>query len=222
MVFVGGREMGAARVGDLTYLTSIAQPRIGVVLMGGNAHVETFVAGAGSGATAGSDPLDVVAEAKPELVKALPSSAAGGVAVLNVDDPWVAAMVAHTDAHLIWFGLASRERPIVPQVSSSHARRAARSASSASSDFLSPDVAGGSASDGPRRPEPAGRGGGGSAYGSGPGTVRWASRASRPGAVGMDLVGPRLSRSAVSTCGFVLPRRSIRAKGSSSNAAAVR
>ncbi|WP_194921047.1 UDP-N-acetylmuramoyl-tripeptide--D-alanyl-D-alanine ligase [Catenulispora rubra] len=96
-------EMGAARAGDLSYLTSIAPPRIGVVLAVGNAHVETFVAGAGPDAVTTSDPLDLVAEAKAELVQALPAGSAGGVAVLNADDPRVVAMAAQTDAEVVWF-----------------------------------------------------------------------------------------------------------------------
>lgn len=95
-------EMGAARAGDLSYLTSIAPPRIGAVLAVGNAHVETFVAGAGARAV--DDPLSLVAEAKAELVEALPAGSAGGVAVLNADDPRVAAMAARTDADVVWFG----------------------------------------------------------------------------------------------------------------------
>lgn len=100
-------EMGAARAGDLTYLTSIAPVRIGTVLAVGNAHVETFVAGAGPEAE-GRDPLDIVAQAKSELVAALPSASAGGVAVLNADDPRVAAMAARTEAGVVWFGRGPR------------------------------------------------------------------------------------------------------------------
>ncbi|WP_194894226.1 UDP-N-acetylmuramoyl-tripeptide--D-alanyl-D-alanine ligase [Catenulispora pinisilvae] len=96
-------EMGAAQAGDLTYLTSIAPARVGVVLAVGNAHVETFVAGAGPEA-AGRDPLSIVAAAKSELVAALPSAAAGGIAVLNTDDPRVAAMAPRTEADVVWFG----------------------------------------------------------------------------------------------------------------------
>ncbi|MEY9855441.1 UDP-N-acetylmuramoyl-tripeptide--D-alanyl-D-alanine ligase [Catenulispora sp. GAS73] len=96
-------EMGAARAGDLSYLTSIAPPRIGAVLAVGNAHVETFVAGAPAGTAVVDDPLDLVAEAKAELVEVLPAGSAGGVAVLNADDPRVAAMAARTDAEVVWF-----------------------------------------------------------------------------------------------------------------------
>ena len=110
-------EMGAARGGDLRYLTSIAAPRVGTVLAVGNAHVETFVAGAGAAVGVGSsDPLDIVANAKAELVEALPPAPAGGIAVLNADGDLemieqmagdyrrVAAMATRTDAKVVWFG----------------------------------------------------------------------------------------------------------------------
>ncbi|WP_194915285.1 Mur ligase family protein [Catenulispora rubra] len=101
-------EMGAARAGDLRYLTTIARPRIGIVLAVGNAHVETFVAGAGapvgSQAAVARDPLSLVAEAKAELVEALPAASAGGVAILNADDPRVAAMAVRTAADIVLFG----------------------------------------------------------------------------------------------------------------------
>ena len=72
-------EMGARGIGHLTYLTGIAPPSVAVVLNVGLAHVGEF----------GS--ADAVATAKSELVSALP---AAGVAVLNLDDPRVAAMTA--------------------------------------------------------------------------------------------------------------------------------
>ncbi len=42
--------------------------------------------------------------AKSELVRALPDAAAGGVAVLNADDPLVAAMAAVTAARVVTVG----------------------------------------------------------------------------------------------------------------------
>ncbi len=85
-------EMGAANKGDITYLTDIARPRLGVVLNVEPAHVNTF----------GS--LEGIAAAKAELVEALPATVRGGVACLNADDWRVAAMAHHTQAHVIWFG----------------------------------------------------------------------------------------------------------------------
>jgi UDP-N-acetylmuramoyl-tripeptide--D-alanyl-D-alanine ligase len=43
--------------------------------------------------------------AKGELVEALPPAARGGVAVLNADDPAVAAMAARTSARVVTFGV---------------------------------------------------------------------------------------------------------------------
>jgi UDP-N-acetylmuramoyl-tripeptide--D-alanyl-D-alanine ligase len=86
-------EMGAAKPGDLIHQTSVAPPRVGVVLAVGSAHVGTFGGG-----------LDEVAATKAELVDALPPAWAGGVAVLNADDPRVAAMAARTRARVVTFG----------------------------------------------------------------------------------------------------------------------
>ena len=73
-------EMGARGVGHIAELCRITPPQIGVVLNVGAAHAGEF----------GSP--EATARAKSELVAALPDAAAGGVAVLNADDPLVAAM----------------------------------------------------------------------------------------------------------------------------------
>lgn len=85
-------ELSARGVGHIRYLAGIAPPRIGVVLNVGSAHLGEF----------GS--REAIAEAKGELVEALPAAAAGGVAVLNADDPAVAAMAARTDARVVTVG----------------------------------------------------------------------------------------------------------------------
>jgi UDP-N-acetylmuramoyl-tripeptide--D-alanyl-D-alanine ligase len=88
-------EMSARGIGHIAYLTGIAPPRIGAVLNVGRAHAGEF----------GS--IDAVAKAKGELVEALPAwttgpaGPAGGVAVLNADDPNVIAMVARTQARVV-------------------------------------------------------------------------------------------------------------------------
>jgi UDP-N-acetylmuramoyl-tripeptide--D-alanyl-D-alanine ligase len=81
-------EMGARGVGHLAYLCGIAPPHVGTVLGVGSAHVGAF----------GS--LELTAAAKGELPAALPGD---GVAVLNADDPRVAAMP--TPARVLTFGL---------------------------------------------------------------------------------------------------------------------
>ncbi len=82
-------EMGARGPGHITALCRIARPTVGIVTAVAAAHTEMF----------GS--LDDVAAAKGELVEALP---AGGVALLNLDDPRVAAMAGRTDARVVTFG----------------------------------------------------------------------------------------------------------------------
>jgi UDP-N-acetylmuramoyl-tripeptide--D-alanyl-D-alanine ligase len=56
-----------------------------------------------------------VAKAKGELVEALPGAAAGGVAVLNADDPRVLAMADRTAARVVTFSAAPRTRSGSPQ-----------------------------------------------------------------------------------------------------------
>jgi UDP-N-acetylmuramoyl-tripeptide--D-alanyl-D-alanine ligase len=85
-------ELGSRGLGHIRALTQIAPPRIGVVLGVGSAHVGEF----------GS--LEVTAQAKGELVEALPAAADGGVAVLNHDDPRVVAMAGRTRARVVTFG----------------------------------------------------------------------------------------------------------------------
>jgi UDP-N-acetylmuramoyl-tripeptide--D-alanyl-D-alanine ligase len=84
-------EMGAAHIGDIAYLTRITPPRIGLVLNVGVSHLGEF----------GS--RDAIAQAKGELIEAvLP----GGIAVLNADDPRVAAMAGRTQEKVLTFGEA--------------------------------------------------------------------------------------------------------------------
>ncbi len=86
-------EMSARGVGHIGYLCEIAPPRVGVVLNVGAAHLGEF----------GS--REIVAQAKGELVEALPGADDGGVAVLNADDPLVRDMRSRTAARVVTFGL---------------------------------------------------------------------------------------------------------------------
>jgi len=88
-------EMGMRGFGHISRLCEVARPDIGVVTVVGDAHTE-LVGG-----------LDGVAIAKGELVEALPGS---GTAVLNADDPRVAAMAARTGAAVLTFGAAGDVR----------------------------------------------------------------------------------------------------------------
>ncbi|WP_028848180.1 MULTISPECIES: UDP-N-acetylmuramoyl-tripeptide--D-alanyl-D-alanine ligase [Thermocrispum] len=88
-------EMSARGTGHIAHLATIAPPRIGVVLNVGTAHVGEFGSREG------------IAQAKGELPEALPAAAgdgAGGVAVLNADDPLVAAMAERTAARVVLVG----------------------------------------------------------------------------------------------------------------------
>ncbi len=82
-------EFGARGLGHIRWLCEVVPPRIGAVLNVGQAHLGEF----GSQA--------VIAQAKGELVEALPSD---GWAVLNAADPLVAAMAERTTARLASFG----------------------------------------------------------------------------------------------------------------------
>lgn len=82
-------EMGARGLGHIDSLCDIARPTISTVLGVGSAHIGEF----------GS--REVTAQAKAEIVRALP---AHGTAVLNGDDPLVSAMAGDTDATVITFG----------------------------------------------------------------------------------------------------------------------
>lgn len=85
-------ELSARGPGHIAELAAIAPPRIGVVLNVGSAHVGEFGSREG------------IAKTKGELAEALPSAEDGGVAVLNVDDPLVAAMASRTSARVVRVG----------------------------------------------------------------------------------------------------------------------
>jgi UDP-N-acetylmuramoyl-tripeptide--D-alanyl-D-alanine ligase len=85
-------EASARGIGHIRHLAEIAPPRIGVVLNVGSAHLGEF----GSRAA--------IAQAKGELVEALPPGGQGGVAVLNADDSLVRAMTARTQARVVLVG----------------------------------------------------------------------------------------------------------------------
>jgi UDP-N-acetylmuramoyl-tripeptide--D-alanyl-D-alanine ligase len=82
-------EMGARGPGHIARLCAVARPHVGVVLNVGSAHLGEF----------GS--AEVIAQAKGELVEALPEH---GTAVLNADDPRVLGMAARTRARVLATG----------------------------------------------------------------------------------------------------------------------
>jgi len=84
-------ELGARGQGHVAWLCGIVRPSVGAVLNVGHAHLGEF----------GS--VEAIAQAKGELVEALPAS---GWAVLNADDHRVAAMAARTAARIASFSTA--------------------------------------------------------------------------------------------------------------------
>lgn len=91
-------EMGASGTGHLRYLTSIAPLDIAVELMVGAAHLGGF----------GS--IEALAEAKAELVRGLVPD---GTAILNADDPRVAAMSSGLEGPIVYFS-AQRDPGTLP------------------------------------------------------------------------------------------------------------
>lgn len=86
-------EVGMFELGEIRRLCQIAQPQIAVVLNVGPSHLERL----------GS--MEAMAEAKFEAVQDLPAT---GCAILNADDPWVAAMAPKTRARVLTFGTDGR------------------------------------------------------------------------------------------------------------------
>lgn len=82
-------EMGARGIGHIATLCEIAEPTVGVLTRVEGVHLELF----------GS--IEAVAQTKGELIEALPSD---GIAVLNADDPNVAAMASRTHARVLTYG----------------------------------------------------------------------------------------------------------------------
>lgn len=85
-------EMGFYIPGDIRTLCEIAKPEIGVLTNIGTVHAER----------AGSK--DIISKGKAELVESLPASPKG-VAILNVDDPYIIDMAGKTRADILTYGI---------------------------------------------------------------------------------------------------------------------
>ncbi len=83
-------EMAMRGSGQISYLTHIAPPNIGVITNIDSTHMELL----------GS--IEAIAQAKAELLDALPLD---GTAVLNGDSPWVRKVAHRAPGTILWFGL---------------------------------------------------------------------------------------------------------------------
>jgi UDP-N-acetylmuramoyl-tripeptide--D-alanyl-D-alanine ligase len=83
-------EMGMSHSGEITALAELALPNCGVVTLVAPVHLEFF----------GS--IVDIARAKYELIQSLP---AGGIAVLNADDPYVSQFGRDFHGQVVTFGL---------------------------------------------------------------------------------------------------------------------
>jgi UDP-N-acetylmuramoyl-tripeptide--D-alanyl-D-alanine ligase len=84
-------EMGMSRRGELSRLAEIARPDVGVVTRVAPAHLEFFAS------------VEEIALAKRELIEGL--NGAESVAVLNADDPLVAAFALHAPGRVLTYGI---------------------------------------------------------------------------------------------------------------------
>ena len=86
-------EMGMSRRGELARLAAIARPDVGVVTRVAPAHLEFFAS------------VDEIALAKRELIEGL--NGRESTAVLNADDPRVAAFGAFAPGRVVTYGIDS-------------------------------------------------------------------------------------------------------------------
>lgn len=86
-------EMGMYGLGEIHTQCVLTRPQIGIVTNVGPVHLSRL----------GS--IERIAQAKAELVQALPSQDEGGVAILNWDDERVQAMAELTQARIFRYGL---------------------------------------------------------------------------------------------------------------------
>jgi UDP-N-acetylmuramoyl-tripeptide--D-alanyl-D-alanine ligase len=84
-------EMGMSRRHELQELAAIAKPDVGVVTRVAPAHLEFFAS------------IEEIALAKRELIEGL--NGCDSVAVLNTDDPLVAAFASHAPGRVLTYGI---------------------------------------------------------------------------------------------------------------------
>lgn len=86
-------ELAMRGPGQIAYLARIGRPRVGVLTVIGESHLELL----------GS--VEAIAAAKGELLAALPPD---GSAVCNADDPWQISLAARGPAPVIWYGFGPK------------------------------------------------------------------------------------------------------------------
>lgn len=86
-------EMGMYALGEIQAMCELARPRLGVITNVGPVHLSRL------------GTIENIAQAKAELVRALPSADDGGAAILNWDDERVQAMAGLTAARIFRYGL---------------------------------------------------------------------------------------------------------------------
>src|ERR1700740_3149297 len=111
-------EMGMSRRGELSRLAAIARPDVGVVTRVAPAHLEFFSS------------VDEIALAKRELIEGL--NGRGSTAVLNADDPRVAAVGPYAPGRVLTYGIEKQAFFMAAEIE-------ARGALGSAFDYLSPE-----------------------------------------------------------------------------------
>lgn len=86
-------EMAMYALGEITTLCRLARPQIGVITNVGPSHLSRL------------GTIERIAQAKSELIQALPDAQDGGTAILNWDDELVRPMAEMTSARVFRYGL---------------------------------------------------------------------------------------------------------------------
>src|SRR6266700_1155018 len=111
-------EMGMSRRGELRRLAAIARPDVGVVTRVSPAHLEFFSS------------VDEIALAKRELIEGL--NGRGSTAVLNADDPRVAAFGPYAPGRVLTYGIEKQAFFMAEEIED-------RGALGSAFDYLSPE-----------------------------------------------------------------------------------